>query len=375
MDQSWSEKVKDAWWAVRRNRAARIVAVVIVSLVAVLSILYGVLAYYGRLPGKQNSSDTLTDTSNTNTNTTVDLTGTTTRQLDGATVDAAVSNRFPVAVMIENLVDIRPQAGLSSAGVVYEALAEGGITRFMAVYATTDSIENIGPVRSARHYFVDWAEEYHGVYAYVGGSPQALGVTGSSNYITDLNQFYNSEYFYRSTDREAPHNLFSSSELLDYALRDLELDAKAGDYTPYTFKTPATEAERPGAVAPITINYSNSDYQVEWRYDEGTNQYLRWNGGEEHTDANTGKQLAASNVLIQRVDTTVLEAATGRLDMETIGSGEAVLFQDGAATIGSWKKSDRGERTLFYDATGVELTFNPGPTWIEVVPVETAVTY
>lgn len=374
MDQSWSEKMKDAWWAVRKNRAARILAIVIVSLAAVVGILYGVLAYYGRLPGGTDSTDPNTTTTPTDS-TIVDLSGTTTRQLDGMTVDVMQSDRFPIAVMVENLVDIRPQAGLSSAGLVYEALVEGGITRFMAVYSTDDLIEKIGPIRSARHYFVDWAEEYGGIYAYVGGSPQALGVTGSSDYITDLNQFYNSEYYYRTADAVAPHNLFSSAELFGYALRDLELADTTGSYTAYKFKSSADVTERPGAVAPMTINYSNSDYQVEWRYDEGTNQYLRWNGGVEHLDANTSEQLVASNVVIQRVDTTVLEAATGRLDMETIGSGEAILFQDGAATLGSWTKSTRGDRTLFFNAAGEELAFNPGPTWIQIVPIEAAVTY
>src|SRR3989338_6720523 len=94
-------------------------------------------------------------------------------------------NRLPLAVMVENLVDIRPQSGLSRADIVYEALVEGGITRFMAVYTLTEPIVKIGPIRSARTYYVDWAEEYGGVFAYVGGSPEALGLTGSSDYLTD----------------------------------------------------------------------------------------------------------------------------------------------------------------------------------------------
>lgn len=373
MDQSWSEKVKDAWWAVRRNRAARVLLIIIIVLAALLSILYGVLAYYGR--GRSNQAGNLNNTNTGEVGQAVDLAGSTTRLLDGVTVEAAVSNRYPIAVMVENLVDIRPQAGLSQAGLVYEALVEGGITRFMAVYSTAETIDQIGPIRSARHYFVDWAEEYGGIYAYVGGSPQALGVTGASDYITDLNQFYNSEYYYRDENISAPHNLFSSSELLDYALRDLELAEIPGHFESYQFKTPVAETDRPGAVAPLTINYSNADYQVEWRYDAGSNQYLRWNGGEPHLDANTNEQLTANNIVIQRVPTTVLEVATGRLDLETIGSGDAIIFQDGATILGSWEKDQRGDRTLFYSADGNEIEFNPGSTWIQVVTADTAITY
>ena len=376
MDQSssWSDKLKDTWWSIKRNRSAKIATVAILVLCSVLGIVYAALRYYGKLPWQTTTSTTGEVTTNQNT-AVVDLSGTSPRQLDGLEVATIDSNRFPIAVMIENLVDIRPQSGLSNAGLVYEALAEGGITRFMAVYTTSDDIAEIGPIRSARHYFVDWAEEYSGIYAYVGGSPQALGVTDSSNYITDLNQFYNAAYYYRADDIEAPHNLFSSSELFSYALRDLQLADTAGDYTAYTFKAMVGMAERPNTVAPITINYSSADYQVAWQYDAVTNLYRRWNGGVAQVDANTEQPIAASNIVVQRVNTTVLEAATGRLDMETIGSGEAILFQDGAVHLGSWKKGERGERTLFYDQTGTVWSFNPGQTWIEVVPTDTAVTY
>ena len=319
--------------------------------------LYAGLSYYGKLPWDSNAPLQIS------------------AEVDAELPRTLDSNRFPIAVMIENLVDIRPQSGLSAAGVVYEALVEGGITRFMAVYATTDSIAKIGPVRSARHYFVDWAEEYGGIYAYVGGSPQALGVTDSSAYITDLNQFYNAAYYYRDDQISAPHNLFSSSELLNYALRDLTLDTQPGDYQPYLFKTDPPKTDWPSAVTALQISYSSADYAVEWHYDPTTNSYLRWNGGETHLDANTNTQLTARNIIVQRVETTVLEAATGQLDMVTRGEGDALLFQDGEVKVGKWSKPERGQRTLFMDADGGAWQFNTGSTWIEIVPTDTQVTY
>lgn len=340
----------------------------------VLAGLYAGLSYYGKLPWTGTPVTTIADQPTT-IQISADVSAELPRVLDGVTVASQASNRFPIAVMIENLVDIRPQFGLSAAGVVYEALAEGGITRFMAVYTTADAIAKVGPVRSARHYFVDWAEEYGGIYAYVGGSPQALGVTDSSDYITDLNQFYNAAYYYRDAAISAPHNLFSSSELLNYALRDLALDTQPGSYQPYVFKTDPPSGDWPNVVASIQLSYSTADYAVEWRYDPTTNSYLRWNGGQAHFDANTNTQLSARNIVVQRVETTVLEAATGRLDMVTRGEGDALLFQDGEVKVGKWSKPERGQRTVFTDATGSEWQFNTGPTWIEIVPTDTSVTY
>ncbi|EKD78642.1 MAG: hypothetical protein ACD_41C00306G0012 [uncultured bacterium] len=376
MDQSRSEKLKDIWWSIRSNRIVRPLALVAGGLVVVLIGLYIVLSYYGKLPW---STARVTVPDDLITNSTIpaaiDLNQQVPRALDGVPVLLVDSDRFPLAVMIENLVTIRPQAGLSAAGIVYEALAEGGITRFLAIYTTAEAIPTIGPIRSARTYYVDWAEEYGGVFAYVGGSPEALGLTGSSDYLTDLNQFYNAQYYYRDEAIAAPHNLFSNSELFNYALRDLSVETTPGDFTTWTFKPEPPASELPDQVAPLTIAYSSDDYAVEWRYQASSNTYLRWNGGVEHNDANTAEQLQAHNIIVQRVATTLLEPATGRLAMETLGQGEALLFQDGEVNVGRWLKNDRGQRTAFLDDTGAEWQYNPGTTWIEVVPTEISVTY
>ncbi|MFA5995470.1 MAG: DUF3048 domain-containing protein [Patescibacteria group bacterium] len=306
-----------------------------------------------------------------NTNTAiVTVTEPVARQIDGIPVPANESNILPVAVMIENLASIRPQAGLTEANLIYEALAEGGITRFMAIYASKTAVDKIGPIRSARAYFVDLAEEYKGIYVHVGGSPQALGVLNSSNYVTDLNQFSYSNYFYRDTALNVAmeHTLFSNTELLALALRDLELNNKTGAYQPYKFKTNLKKESRPTTTKPLVIYYSNKNYLVDWRYDRDSNSYLRWNGESEHRDVNNNEQIKAKNIVIQYIDTTVIDQQSGRLEMNTIGTGEAILVQDGISKAGTWKKEQRGDRTLFYDDTGAEFTFNPGQTWIELVP-------
>ncbi|MFA6474590.1 MAG: DUF3048 domain-containing protein [Patescibacteria group bacterium] len=353
MDKSWKEKIKDLWWRFKRNRAIKILALVVFGLIALLAIFYAVLNYYGKLPW-QTATTTLSDNSN---------------EQIAPPIEVPATKRFPIAVMIENLVSIRPQSGLDKASVVYEALVEGGITRFMAIYTTDTDIPLIGPIRSARLYFVDLAEEYGGLYAYVGGSPQALGATDTSTYITDLNQYYNSEYYYRNEEISAPHNLFSNSELFSYALRDLNLVQTEATYRPFNLKDHISSDERPASVAPITINFSTADYQVEWHYNPATNLYTRWNGGVEQAN------ITASDIIIQRAETTLLEPATGRLDIKTIGQGYALLFQDGAVETGSWVKTTRGERTHFNDASGSEWALNRGQTWIELVTLDTPVTY
>lgn len=365
--------MKDAWWAIRHNRRVMLLTLIALILLTVLIGLYAVLRFYGVGIPKANT-ETSSSGSQLNINT-VNVPATGQRRIDGVEVAWADANYLPVAVMIENLASIRPQAGLSQANLVYEALAEGGITRFMAVYAHHEVIDKIGPIRSARHYFVDWAEEYGGVYSYVGGSPQALGITNSSEYLSDLNQFYNSAYYYRADDSSAPHNLFSNSELFSYALRDLGLMTRSGDYAVYQFKTNADKADRPDSTAPVTIDYSTDEYVVEWRYDRDSNSYLRWNGGKEHRDVNNNEQLQARNIIVQKVPTTLLEADSGRLDLETLGEGEAIVFQDGTAYVGRWKKTERGQRTQFTNPAGQPFAFNPGVTWIEVVSPETTITY
>lgn len=374
----WSEKLKDTWWTMRRNKTAKVVGLVTVGVIVLGVIGFAIYKTYYAHPNQTTSTST---TSTTTTTTTVDESDKTLkrRRLDGMMVPGYTSNLTPIAVMVENLVSIRPQSGLSQASVVYEALAEGGITRFMAVYANiyngSDTIPQIGPVRSARPYYVDWAEEYHGVYAYVGGSPEALGITGSSQFITDLNQFYNGQYYYRDPAIEAPHNLFTTSQNIQLALQDHKLAAVAGQYTSYQYKDDAVVADRPTSTTPLQIDYSSSDYAVEWRYQPDSNTYLRWDGGQPHLDKNTNAQLSAKNIIVQKVSTTLTDPDTERLDMTTVGSGDAILFQDGQTKTGHWSKTQRGDRTLFTDQSGNSFNFNAGTTWIEVVPTTIQVTY
>lgn len=288
------------------------------------------------------------------------------RALDGVVVDPSVSNLFPWAVMIENLASTRPQSGLSDAGVVYEALAEGGITRFLAIFATEENLGDMGPVRSARPYFVDWASEYDGMYVHVGGSPQGLARISELD-LRDINQFYNAGTFKYRTDKNPPHHMFTDYNKLTFTQRDKSYPEE-GSYTSWLFKDDAALSERPLEAKTISIDFSAFSYQVEYSYERESNTYLRSQGGAPFFDANTDTQIAPKNVVLQFVSISNFDAQ--RLDITTTGSGNALVFRDGVAVEATWKKTTPTSRTIFYDLQGEEMEFNAGQTWVEVLEKE-----
>lgn len=303
------------------------------------------------------------------------------RKIDGVLVEKGRENFLPVTVMIENLASVRPQAGLQAANIVYEALAEGGITRFLAIYASGDELSEIGPVRSARSYFLDWAGEYKGIYAHCGGSPAALAAVKDYAF-TDLDQMFgNQGYFWRK--KEVPimeHGLFTSSQLLSFAIRDKKL-AENGDFAAWKFKDEAVKSERPQEEKTITIDFSTFNYKVEYKYQGEKNLYLRYNAGVEHQDVLSKEQIHVKNVIIQYIKTSLADSS--RLAMETQGEGGAIVFLDGRMLNATWEKSAEGgsaaggkdSRTKFLDENNKEIELNRGNTWLEVVPTDREVTY
>lgn len=340
----------------------RTVVLIIIGLAVIGAIIAGIAVFGG------DSSDTNTNTTTTNSSRNTTSEGKkATRKIDGAAIESGRENFFPVALMVENLVASRPQSGLDHANLVYEVLVEGGITRFMAVYASGDQIEKIGPVRSARTYYLDWAKELGALYGHIGGSPEALQLIPQYEVI-DLNQFYNSQYYWREKTRPAPHNLYTSSELLSRAVRDKNLP-ETGDYTSWDY---SLKDQGAATAKKVTIDFSNFNYQVEYRYAQDKNQYERYLAGQPHTMDN-GTAITAKNVIVQFVKTRL--AGEGRLNIETIGEGEARIYRNGEEVLGTWKKTARDERTMYYDASGDAISFVPGTTWVAVVPTDRTVTY
>lgn len=295
--------------------------------------------------------------------------------LTGVSVDAEV-NPLPqvYAVMIDDSSDAWPQSGTDNAFLVIEAPVEGGIPRLEAFFSDRDAVAKIGPVRSARPYFIDWANELDAMYVHVGGSNQALDII-SSNGTFDLNQFWNGDDFWRSTDRYAPHNVYTSTDLLGGAVqaaadrgRDIE-----NLYGAWTFQDGASAEQRPADGVNPTINFYAPTYTMKWTYDSATNRYARTHGGYADKTLE-GDQVYADNVAVVVTDISVIDAV-GRRQVKTIGSGKAFVFQNGEVIEATWKKDSASERMHFVDADGKDIAMNAGTTWIEVVPGEENLSY
>jgi hypothetical protein len=311
-------------------------------------------------------------------------------------------SRRPLAVMIENSDEARPQSGLSRADIVYEALAEGWITRFMAVYYCNTPMENIifAPVRSARTYFVDWVSEYDALYLHVGGAnrfgenadktdPRADAIGQIDRYgIKDMDQMgIGYPDCYRNPDRldhpvKTEHTMICFSENI-YKLAEkrngwTEVDDRGirwdKNFKEWTYKDDGKEK---GSTNKIKLVFAEGydKYDVEWDFDPSTNSYKRTNGGTPHLDLETKEQLAAKNVVVQLTKLIGPVDSDGHFLYTTIGSGKALIFQDGKVIVGSWSKKTRIDRTKFFDATGKEMAFNRGLTWMEILPSEQQVTY
>ncbi|HSX01305.1 MAG TPA: DUF3048 domain-containing protein [Candidatus Saccharimonas sp.] len=292
--------------------------------------------------------------------------------LTGELVDPALANQPIISVIVENSTDARPQSGLSSAGVVYEALAEGGITRFQTFFL--DNLPpSLGPVRSLRPYFVDWAMEFLAPVAHAGGSQTALDLAVQVG-LHNLNALViGAPTFFRTTDRPAPHNLYTTGSLLTKLLAARHLNQ------PATFTVSPRKPDSPpatGTTAPnpkITIDYSGAAYKASYSYNPDTNDYTRSVGGALHIDRNTGQAIHVKNIVVEYMPTSSSDGL--HLLMITIGSGKAIVFRDGTAVTGTWVKDSRTSRTRLLDASGADIPLDVGNTWYSIVPVGRPVTY
>lgn len=290
------------------------------------------------------------------------------RLLDGVCVSQESDvNPTLISVMLENHPAARPQAGLAAARVVYEVPVEANYTRFLALFPIETSLERVGPVRSARPYFLDWVQEYgKPVYMHVGGSDDALQKISASG-IRDVNEFYKGWYFWRASDKYAPHNVYTSSALWQKVFTDyFAKEDEPVDFTSWVFvtSTPAVCAE--SCVSTITTSFLPPTYEAVWKFVTSTGEYERYQMGQSHRDEN-GETITASTVIIQEVSTTVLDSV-GRISMKTVGSGKASVFHSGNVFEGTWKKSSVTGRTEWLDATGSPIALVSGKIWIEVVP-------
>ncbi len=285
--------------------------------------------------------------------------------INGILVDSTIAGKRPIAVVIENHPDSRPQSGLEDADIIYEAPTEAGITRFLALFQTKEP-PNIGPIRSARIYFNQIANQWGGVYAHVGGNSDALAAIRTEAYpnLSNADQFFNADYFHRTSERPAPHNVYTSLE----KLRELIVHShysETANYQPWPYKDTATIGLPPAE--DIKLNFSTPSYLVRYLYNKNTNTYLRYLAGKPVLDAETGEQLTARNIIVQFAESSLTQTDTvGSIAFNLNTEGKADFFLDGEIIEGTWKNV---LGTIhYYDSSGKVLNLNRGVTWVELVP-------
>ncbi len=279
----------------------------------------------------------------------------------------------PIAVMIDNdEKKARPQIGLESAYMVYEIIVEGGATRFMALFKGND-LEKVGPVRSSRHYFLDYALEHDAIYAHAGWSPQAsrdisrFGVENINGILGGDGQIFWRDKTYDQTW----HNLYTGVDKIhDMAVSTKKYSDKT-EVKHLEYYEKDTEPQSENTANKISLPYSYF-YSVSYEYDAQNKVYKRFVDGGEHM-SQTGECLTAKNIIIYKVTNYTLNDGEnkGRQDLKNVGSGTGYYITNGKVTEINWSKPSRNEKTVYTKADGSNLILNPGNTYIQIVPMNT----
>ena len=291
--------------------------------------------------------------------------------LTGLPVTEAATLQHPIAVMIDDHKDARPQSGFNAADIVWQAPAEGGIPRYMLVFQSRLP-SRLGPIRSARQYYIEWAAEWRAMYAHIGGSPQALATLAAKGhgqlvFNADGLRFDGSDMF-RTTDHAAPHNLYTDRKRL--LSMEAAVGATDGPVTPiWAFGPPLAADARPHGTT-ITIHYPYET--IRYRYDAATNTYRRVIDGAKtaQVDAADGMPVTPTNVVILRMRFGPLNDGhpnKHRLEAQDVGSGEAIVSMNGRVIHGRWKKAAVGAPTLLFGPDESPITLAAGQTFVQVI--------
>lgn len=269
-----------------------------------------------------------------------------------------------VAVMVENHIESRDLSGVQDAAIVYEAPVEGNITRFMALYEAGIKVNKVGPIRSARPYYLDWLAEYgDALYMHVGGSPAALEKITETK-VFDLNEFYKGWFYWRAEDRYAPHNVYTSSEMWKSALEQEKREVN--DFEAWKFSS-SLEACQEDCINRIEVSYSSPYYKPVWSYDIKSKRYTR-------SERGSGIGYLTDNLVLVYTRSVVLDEV-GRLGLFTTGEGLVQIFSGGKIYEGKWKKEEANSKMRFVDAQGNEIPLRPGKIWISIVTQNHSVDY
>jgi hypothetical protein len=286
-------------------------------------------------------------------------------------------NAAATCIMIENSPAARPQSGLNEAGVIYEAIAEGGITRFMGIFQEAKP-NYIGPVRSVRMTFAELAKPYQCSIAHVGGSDNALRLIRNNSAFRDIDQFFNGNAYWRIRGRVSPHNVYTRFSMLDEL--NFNKGYRTSDFKGFARIKPDTTPETPEKRAnKITIDMGNKQYSPVYNYDQNSNKYYRSyaQGGEHYSVTEDGakSQFSPDIVVAMKVNAVARTGEEQYADYTTTGIGDATIFQNGGIIEARWSRDNADAELKFVDASGSDIQLNRGQTWITLYPSDKSVTW
>ncbi len=290
----------------------------------------------------------------------------------GLTFARGTIEQRPLAIMFDNHPAAYPQTGMDGAVMVFEALAEYGLTRYMGIFVPgiSPDLDEIGAVRSARLYFVQWAMGLSAVFVHAGGSPDSLVLAESATEIVNMDALRRDgePYFYRDNERDPPHNLYTTSTELQRFVAEQESAVPDVSAQGLLFKPDLPLVERP-SVQRLDYYFIYADDPVGWTYDPETNGYFRLRRNKPHVDGRTNAQLWFKNIVAIEVDEAPVPGDDkGRIEQRVIGEGRARFFLDGREHTGHWRKPAAAWPLRFYHADDTEVLFNVGPVWIVALP-------
>ena len=282
-------------------------------------------------------------------------------------------NSRPIAVMLDNVGDARPQAGLNDAYMVYEIIVEGQLTRLMAVFKDVD-LAKIGPIRSSRHYFLDYALENDAIYVHFGWSPKAQSDIRKLD-VDNINGLVeSSKSFWRVRDKSAPHNVVTSTEKILSIAKRKKYDNTSEKESVLNYVTDEVELTEGIGATEITIPYSTT-YKVTYKYDEETKRYTRGYNKTTQKDWDTKELVTTKNIIITFAKNYTMTDGSnkGRQDIVNVGTLKGYYITNGKAIEIECYKSSRTAQTIYRDLEGNEIEVNDGNTFVQIVPINAKV--
>ncbi len=334
-------------------------AKVMICILAIIVIVAGCILGYKIVKDRENQKEI---------GTIAEENGAAEKELEQKQVKIYQGDERPIAVMYDNHNQAWPQVGLNQAYLVYEAIAEGGETRLMALFKG-QNLEMIGPVRSARHYFLDYAMENDAIYVHFGWSPQAQSdITKYA--IHNINGIYeDGSTFWRSKEKYAPHNAITSTEKIMQSAKNKGYRTTSSAKSVLNYTTDNVDLEEGKTVTAITIPHSDLQ-TVRYEYDSENGGYKRYARKKEQTDWKTKEPITTKNIIVTMCDNYTLQDTEnkGRQGLKNIGTFDGYYLTNGKMIKIQCIKNARDEKTIYQDLEGNEIKINDGNTWINICP-------